>query len=212
MEFWSNRVCRFNKEFAQALNCHLRDEQCTSNKINLRKVILLIPVLLLFTMISCQSETDKYRVSQIDTISYRMEEMARVYLEIDTAKINDSYNTILYNIDKLNSLSEPDNRKLLIDYGSLKKGFKDFIKNRPLTIEELEVCRKQIEDLKNDASNSFYTDDEFKLYLKHEANASQSLRVQMSYYHTRINSQQSKFENLNPRIERLIDSLTLVKQ
>lgn len=212
MEFWSNGIYRLNKEFAQKLYCHPGNEQSTSIKINLRKLILLIPVLLFITMISCQSEGDKYRVSQIDTISYRMEEMARVYLEIDTTKINNSYNTILHNIDKLNRLSEPGNKKLLIDYGSLKKGFKDFIKNRPLTKEELEVCRKQIKDLKDDASNSFYTDDEFELYLKHEANASQNLRVQMSYYHTRINSQQSKFEKLNPRIERLIDSLTLVIQ
>ena len=171
----------------------------------------LIPVFLLFVIMSCQSETNKYRVSQIDTVSFRMEEMARVYLEIDTAKIISSYKTILLNIDKLNNLSEPDDRKLLIEYGTLKKGFKEFIKSVPATLEEMEVCRKQIKELKDDAANGFYPQDEFDLYFKHEANASQSIRVQMSYYHTRISSLMNKFERLNPRIERVIDSLSIIK-
>jgi len=187
IEYWSNGVCRFKKEK------------------------LLIPVFLLFVIISCQSETDKYRVSQIDTVSFRMEEMASVYLEIDTVKIISSYKTILLNIDKLNSLSEPEDRRLLIDYGALKKGFKEFIKSAPVTLEELEVCREQIKNLKDDAANGLYSQDDFDLYLKHEANASQSLRVQMSYYHTRITSLINKFERLNPRIERVIDSLSIIK-
>jgi len=163
-------------------------------------------------MISCQTVTDKYRVSQIDSISYRMEEMARVYLEIDTVKIKNSYQTILINIDKLNKLPESNNKKLLMDYGTLKKGFKEFIKSTDVTLGELNICRKQITDLRDDAGKGLYSDDEFELYLKHEADASQNLRVQMSYYHSRIDSQMSKFENLNPSIERLIDSLTMVKQ
>lgn len=175
------------------------------------KVMLFSATLIFLTMISCQSDTDKYRVSQIDTVSYRMEEMAKVYFEIDTAKINSSYQSILINIDKLNRLPESNNKNLLMDYGTLKKGFKEFIKSNTATLDELDVCRKQIKDLRDDTANGLYSDDEFELYFNHEANASQNLRVQMSYYHSRIASQMSKFESLNPGIERLIDSLTMVK-
>ena len=55
------------------------------------------------------------------------------------------------------------------------------------------------------------SDDDFEVYLKHEANASQNMRVQMSYYETRIKDQVEKFDKLNPQIENLIDSLTVLQ-
>ncbi len=171
------------------------------------QIFLLAFVILSFA--SCQTNEDKLKVLRVEGISYKMEETAKVYFEIDTLKIDSLYSVILFNLDRLGKLGYQDDHKLIMDYATLKKGFKEFIKRRPYTIEELEFCRNQIEDLREDAENGLLSDEDFELYLKHESNASQSLRVQMSYYESRIAAQVKKFENLNPQINSLIDSLNI---
>ena len=136
-----------------------------------------------------------------------MEETAKVYYEIDTLKIDSFYTIVLFNLNRLGKMKIQESNELLLNYGTLKKGFKEFIKRRPYTLEELEFCRKQINDLREDAENGLLTDEDFELFLKHEANASQSLRVQMSYYQARIAAQVKKFEQLTPRIDSLVNTL-----
>ena len=172
---------------------------------------LILPLLIIFGFLSCQTNTNKERISKVDSVFHRMELVADVFLEIDTSKITNDYHTILRNIDKVNSLGTSNNQELLIQYGTLKKSFKEFVKKSPNTFKELEECRTQLNNLKQDIENNKITDNEFELYLKQEADASQNIRVQMSYYHERINSQIVLFEKLNPEIEILIDSLSKQK-
>jgi len=139
-----------------------------------------------------------------------MEAVADVYLELDTLRIDEIYQSIGRNIYLIDSLGIADNKDLIYNYGALNKGFKEFVKVRPYTIEELNFCRQQLNDLSEDVENGLI-DDDFRLFLTHEANASQSIRVQMSYYHERINAFIEKYENLNPDIEQLIDSLLYQK-
>lgn len=172
---------------------------------------LILPLLLIFGFLSCQTRINKERIIKVDSVSLRMEQVAKVFLEIDTAKVTKDYYTILSNIDKVNSLGTSNNQDLFIQYGTLKKSFKEFVKKSPYTFKELEECRLQLKNLKQDIENNKITDSEFELYLKQEADASQNIRVQMSYYHERINSQIIIFEKLNPEIEILIDSLSKQK-
>ena len=184
----------------------------TTPLLHLSNTPILQTFLLAFFILSfasCQTNDDKLKVLRVEGISYKMEETAKVYFEIDTLKIDSLYSVILFNLERLGKLGYQDDHKLIMDYATLKKGFKEFIKRRPYTIEELEFCRNQIEDLREDAENGLLSDEDFELYLKHESNASQSLRVQMSYYESRIAAQVKKFELLNPQINSLVDSLNI---
>lgn len=199
MELWSNEIRVSIK----------RQKMSFVNHFNIS--LLFASFIVLFSLSSCQTQADKYNISQVDSVSLRMEEMAKAYLEIDIDEVNTSYKTILLNIDTYNNIKKPIDNKLIFEYGTLKKGFKEFIKSNDATLAELKDCRNQIKTLKEDAGNGLLSDDDFKLYLKHEANASQNLRVRLSYYHNRINSQIDKFEILNPQFEQFLDSLSSLK-
>ena len=162
---------------------------------------------LIFTLSACQTNDNNLKLARIDSISNRMEEIAIVYLEIDTLEIDSFYNITIHNLKSLAKLDINNSNKLIFNYSTLRKGFKEFIKRRPYTLEELEFCRNQIENLYDDTKSGMLTDEDFELFLKHEENASQSLRVQMSYYQARIAAQVQKFKTMNPQINSLIDSL-----
>ena len=210
MKCWNNK--RWNKSSAKTCafsplgNIFIftqRRKGATKNSIFPSLQFLLLAVLMI-SLASCQTKTNNLQVSRVDSISFRMEETAKVYFEIDTIKIDSFYSIVLFNLNRLGKMETQGNTELLMNYGTLKKGFKEFIKRRPYTLEELEFCRKQINDLREDAENGLLSDEDFELFLKHEANASQSLRVQMSYYQARISAQAKKFEQLNPRIDSLM--------
>ena len=208
MEYWSNTK-QWNKRNTKTYALgHLGDIYIFTPRQSISPSLqIFLLALLIISITSCQTKTNKLQVSRVDSISYRMEETAKVYFEIDTVKIDSFYSIVLFNLNKLSEIENQENQELLMDYGTLKKGFKEFIKRKPYTLEELEFCRKQINDLREDAENGLLSDEDFELYLKHEANASQSLRVQMSYYQARIASQVKKFEQLNPQIDSLINNL-----
>lgn len=214
MEYWNigkQRNINNTKRCAMALWNGIifftqRRKDATKNSIS-PFIHFFFLVFLLFSLVSCQTKTNNLQVSRVDSISFRMEETAKVYYEIDTLKIDSFYTIVLFNFNRLGKMKIQESNELLLNYGTLKKGFKEFIKRRPYTLEELEFCRKQINDLREDAENGLLTDEDFELFLKHEANASQSLRVQMSYYQARIAAQVKKFEQLNPRIDSLVNTL-----
>jgi hypothetical protein len=169
--------------------------------------ILLISVFLS----SCNTARVKERIAGVDSISYYLNKTAEVFLAIDTLAVKEKYKSVMSNIHKLNELELHTTNNLINDYGILKKGFKEFITTNPYTIDELRFCNKQLEDLKTDIRNHKLSEEEFKLFLKHEANAAQSLRVKMSYYQSRLQSQIIKFNKLNPKVISLIDSLSSLK-
>ena len=204
------RVEEWKKECSDEWNSHSTSNSILSVFAPLRATIFLFLAFIL-SLSSCQTKADKLKVEQVDSISNRMEATAEVYLQIDTLKVDSIYKTLLINYDKLNKLENIGNQQLMIEYGTLKKGLKEFIQRRPYTLQELEFCRKQIKALRQDAGRGLLSDDDFEVYLKHEANASQNMRVQMSYYQTRIQDQVGKFDNLNPQIEQIIDSLTILQ-
>jgi len=203
MKEWKNgRLNKFNQWASRTL--------FRSAVAPLRATIFLFLAFIL-SLSSCQTKADRMKVERVDSISHRMEATAEVYLQIDTLKVDSIYKTLLSNYDKLNNLDNLTNQQILLEYGTLKKGLKEFIQRRPYTMQELEFCRKQLKSLRQDAGRGLLTDEDFEVYLKHEANASQNMRVQMSYYQTRIQDQVDKFDRLNPQIENLIDSLTVVQ-
>jgi hypothetical protein len=195
-------------EYSNERNSHSISTSILSAFTPLRATIFLFLAFIL-SLSSCQTKADRMKVGQVDSISYRMEATAEVYLQIDTLKVDSIYKTLLSNYDKLNKLENIGNQQLIIEYGTLKKGLKEFIRRRPSTMQELEFCRKQLKALRQDAGRGLLSDDDFEVYLKHEADASQNMRVQMSYYQVRIQNQIEKFEKLNPQIENLIDSLSI---
>ncbi len=132
-------------------------------------------------------------------------------MAIDTNLVKNNYKIVLTTINKLDGLELKTTNVLLDNYGTLKKGFKEFIKTNPYTLDELKFCNQQLEDLKLDIKNRKLSQEEFDLYLKHESNAAQALRVKMSYYQSRLQSQNDKFYKLNPKVNSLIDSLLLIK-
>ncbi|NOY50887.1 MAG: hypothetical protein GXO88_10050 [Chlorobi bacterium] len=67
--------------------------------------------------------------------------------------MKENYKSVISNINKLNELELNANHSFLNDYGILKKGFKEFIRTNPYTIDELRFCNKQLEDLKADIRN-----------------------------------------------------------
>ncbi len=202
------RVEEWKKECSDEWNSHAISTSILRAFAALRATILLAFIFIL-SLSSCQTKADRMKVDRVDSISHRMEATATVFMQIDTLRVDSVYKTLLSNYDKLSKLENIGNQQLLIEYGTLKKGLKEFIQRRPYTMQELEFCRKQQKALRQDAGRGLLSDDDFEVYLKHEADASQNMRVQMSYYQTRIQNLAEKFDRLNPQIEGLIDSLTI---
>lgn len=169
-------------------------------------------ILILLFLFSCNSREKQERIEQIDIISHRLNSMADVFLKIDSVKVRQNFTTVKQNLGELNKLSLNRSNKLIKDYGKLKKEFKNYLKTRPFIIDELGFTRNQLSDLKHDVKYNKLSDQEFELYLKHEANAAQRLRVKMSHFNDRLQNQMKIFDSLNPVFIEFIDSCRLVSE
>lgn len=146
--------------------------------------------------------------TKIDSLKNTLEASASSYETIDTVLIASQYLTIRQNLDTLVLFPEIALDTGVIKYGYLKKKYKTFLRDHPLTIQELNYSRVQLSDLKNDFDKRNLEIEFAQEYYQTEEEAVDYIKKRMDAYQVMIRESMIKFNSLNPEIVVLLDSLS----
>lgn len=146
--------------------------------------------------------------AKIDSLENTLEASASSYETIDTALISAQYSTIRQNLDTLVIFPKATLDTNVVKFRHLQKKYKTFLRDHPLTIQEVNYCRKQLTDLKHDFEKRNVKPETAKEYYKSEEEAVDFIKKRMDAYQALIRESMERFDSLHPEIVVLLDSLS----
>jgi len=176
-----------------------------------RFLIFVFASLLFFTGCSNRQFYDGF-TNSIDSLSASLEGTATAYEHLDTTLFKEQFGEMNVHLDSLRSFGEIALFPTVVDYGYVRKRYKTFLREHPLTIKELIYSREQLTDLKHDIKSKGLDKAEVRQYFKQEKEAVAYLNRRMDSYRESILRNHEKFEKLNPKIIVLLDSLYQTKK
>lgn len=164
-------------------------------------------VLLVFGSCSNRQFYETYS-TKIDSLDNTLEASASSYENIDTSLIASQHKVIRQNLDTLVLFPEASLDTIVVQYRYLQKKYKTFLRDHPLTIQELNYCRRQLIDLKHDFDKRNFEPETAKIYYKSEEEAVDFIKKRMDAYKALMRESMEKFNLLQPEIVVLLDSLS----
>ena len=149
----------------------------------------------------------KDSANSLDSLSASLEATAFAYENLDTALFQNQYREMGINLDSLRNYSEIALFPEVVDYGYVRKRYKTFLREHPLTIKELIYSREQLKYLKHDIASKDLDEAEVRQYFNEEKEAVAYMKRRMNTYQESILRNYEKFKKLNPQIIVLLDSL-----
>lgn len=177
------------------------------------KKVQAILFVTLFVFASCtEGQFFKTYSTKIDSLKNTLEASASSYETIDTILIASQYLTIRQNLDSLVIFPEVTLDSNVVKYGYLKKKYKTFLRDHPLTIQELNYSRAQLADLKHDFNKRNLDIESAKTYYQTEEEAVVYIKKRMDAYQALIRESMHTFNSVQPDIVFLLDSLSKTKK
>lgn len=171
----------------------------------------IVVSLVLFT--SCVNTTFYENITtKVDSLNATLEASASSYESLDTLLIADQYNILIQHTDSLKSHEALATTPLVVEYRYVQKKYKTFLRDHPLTIRELNYSRAQLATLKNDFENYQPEVEMAKQYFNQEKEAITFIKKRMDAYQKMIVDGMHNFDELNPQVEKMLDSITNSKQ
>lgn len=174
----------------------------------MKKIIQFGTVLLLLTMMACQTGLSEKQEKRIDELSSRADSSMVLLNQIDTAKGLASANHFFENIrfiqNEMKDTLDPKTALYIDRYYGMRKAFKLFGQNYPRVIAEVKTTKKQIEDLKHDAEAGLLTEQEIQQYLDLESNNLALAEEGANDIWYAISTVQPIYDTMNPKIDSLI--------
>ena len=173
----------------------------------MRRFQLLILMGVLF-MISCSN--NQYRLSylsRIDSLRMSLEAGASSYEQIDTPAIEEQFNTMNKNLELIKADSNIARNKSVTIYNHVRKAYKTFLREKGSVSKELNYTRSQLDNLKKDVEKRRLDEEELSAFFEQEKKAVTAIKEAMDYYQKRMTAQMHIFDELNPIVEQLTDSL-----
>ena len=139
-----------------------------------------------------------------------LEAGASSYEQIDTLKIKEQFKTINDNLDLFKADSNIAKIKSITIYNHVRKAYKTFLREKGSVSKELNYTRLQLDDLSSDVENKSLDEQELSQFFEQEEKAVVVIKETMDYYQQRMTTQMKIFDELNPAIEQLADSIKTI--
>jgi len=175
------------------------------------KKYLILFLILPFVFNSCKTKTHPKKVAQIDSIYRITDSIEKTLSKIDTANIIKVYKEYKNNIGLIGKYfddkKDDSTWSTMTSYGSINKPLKKFVKDFPGLYKEIDFSRGQLDSLKVDVENNNVALDKIPVYIQSEADAVNTLKMQVDAYvnDTKINLR--LFDSLNPKVKKVIEKL-----
>lgn len=166
---------------------------------------LSISFILLLIIASCSiNEEERAYIHEIDKLEKAFDSVSDQYMAIDTTKLINSYDLINSNLLRLSKLDTilSDSAKI---YAFIQKTFKRFIAEHKLILTEISFTKNQLKTLKRDIRGGKIHENDIAKYYQEEYEATSNLMHKMGFNTQSINYQLQSFEQLNEKIELMIN-------
>ena len=169
-------------------------------------VVLLISGLL---FVKCYTPSYKQELKNVDSLKLTLTNMGEKLKKVDSNLIDAHFKVFINNmnaLEKMNMKKVNDSIKMITDEyriigGEFFKKYKMQLKNYNF---ELNKSKEQLENLESDLTNGRLAKSSFDGYYKMEKKASEKIIEEIEMYCKYTNNYIKKFEELNPKIEKLI--------
>jgi len=174
----------------------------------------LFIALSVITMTSCDSAIKNQRLKRIDSLGTYLNHVNEVTSNVDSALIEKRINNLSSTGDwVLANITDTLDPKPGITFGDHLRCKKFYDKSRLRLMQvktELKYSEKQLQKLRTDVENSFYSDEEFEGYFKTEAQAIEKLVNASDELAATYESVNAQYDYTKPKVDAIVDSIKAI--
>lgn len=178
------------------------------------KYVVFMSVSLMLALSSCNNQVEKERLSKIDSLGTHLNHVREVVTAVDSAlivrRLDEMNHTGEWLLDNLTDTLDRQTGLVVGDYLRCQKFYRKSMDRYKLVRNELEYSEKQLQNLRTDVKNSFYSEEEFKGYFETEATSVERLvnaTDELEGTYEAVNQQYQKFK---PSVTEILDSIKSV--
>ncbi|MEZ4720449.1 MAG: hypothetical protein R2813_01065 [Flavobacteriales bacterium] len=166
------------------------------------------------SLTSCNQEIKEERLKRIDSLGTHLNHVSEVIASVDSAMIQSRLDEMDRNANWLNdNINGEIKLPTAIKFGDYMRCQKFYGKalNRYRKVKsELQYSEKQMETLRKDVKNSFYSDEEFEGYFRTEAEAIKSLIEATDELEGSYDAVNEQYMKTKPAATSILDSIKSV--
>ncbi len=157
---------------------------------------------------SCAPKISTEKQEQLNELSLRADSSLQELNSLDTAKAFANASHFWENVNfiqnKMTDTIDVNTAKTIDRYYALRKAFKLFQANYSKSLKEMELCKKQIQDLNHDVNNDIVDETQFDRYYHLESNNIVLAEEAVNEVLRAINTILPIYDTLNPKIDSIL--------
>lgn len=176
--------------------------------------LLLVCISIGASLLSCNQQVKEERLKRIDSLGIHLNYVSESLSEIDSAlltnRINDIERTSTWIYDNVTDTLDRSPGLAFGDFIRSKKYLNQSVGRFGEVSSELRYSEKQLENLRRDIKENFYSDEEFEGYFKTESRSIANLVGAVDELKNKYVSSNDQYMRLKPRITKIVDSIKSV--
>jgi hypothetical protein len=174
--------------------------------------LLILP----FVFNSCKTKSHPKKVAQVDSIYAITDSIEKKLSTIDTLNIKKVFKEYKENIGLIgryfDDKKDDSTWSTMTTYGAINNPLKRFVMDYPGLYDELSFSRGQLDSLKTDIENDKVSVEKMPVYIQTEADAVNTLKIQVDSYVNDAKANLKLFDSLNPIMKGVIEKLKKEKK
>ena len=156
-------------------------------------------------MLSCNNKANQQYIVQINNLSMQLENAANIYSAVDSMGILEIRSKVKDNCSRIDHIDDSSFKRLNISYCNISKSIKQILKLDAQLKKNILISKTQINDLLYDANNNIVDTILLMQYIEDEKEIVSVLIDRMNYNYERVMVESTRYDSLNPLIEKLIN-------
>lgn len=178
----------------------------------MRKILTLQTLFILIAILAfsgCKNKEQKKNIAKIDSVISKIDSVNIVFSRLKFEKIKSSYELYSSNEgfmkENFNEIRTDENWPLMCAYSNVRKPIKTAFQNYYIIKNDVDTCKKQLENLKHDLKEGIINNKDFNTYFATESqfakNAVDNVKSKLFLSERYI----KKFDSLQPLVNKMIE-------
>ncbi len=174
------------------------------------KLKVLLIVIFSSLLVACGNQYQK-EIAEVDGLLTMVNEIEKTVLSVDTSKAFETQRQIIKDlkyIESLNDTLDKETAFLLGDFYSDKKKIDRFYSNYHVIINQIDISKKQLNNLKQDLNNGLVSSEKFKDYYSAEHASIMDIDMKVNKSVRGIDEAIQKLEINRPELDKLLADIS----
>ena len=177
--------------------------------------VIMASVVSLAILSSCNTPKHPKEMASLDSLKVALDKAGEVLLKMDGKKADSCYHTIQRQLKFIQQNYRDTMTKevalFLSDYHAIKEPLEMLGKNYDELKKQVVYTVNQLKNLSHDLQHNLVEEDKVKTYVETEEKEAKQLASTIESMVDEAEEQLPKFEKMQPRVQRMVDSLTTLE-